>query len=192
MLADMLMEENSVLQMEVELYSKVKAKMDKNHREYYLREQIKSINEELGEDDVESEVETYIETIKTLNIEEKHAEKLEKDAKKLLRMPQTSSEAAVIRSYLDFVLELPWNETTEDNVDIVAAQKKLDNDHYGMDRVKERIIETLAVKVMSPDIKGQIICLYGPPGVGKTSIAKSIADCMGRKYGRLSLGGVRD
>ncbi len=192
-LAGILDKENELLSLEREIYDKVKEQIDKNQRDYYLREQIKAISAELneGESPME-ESQEYIEKIIKLNLSNEHTEKLVKEANRIAKMSTTSPEAGVVRNYLDNVLSLPWNESTQDKIDIEKAKNLLDKEHYGMDKVKERILELLAVRVMSPDIKGQIICLVGPPGVGKTSIAKSIAKSMGRKYSRMSLGGVRD
>lgn len=185
--------ENSILSVEKEIYDKVKEQIDRNQREYFLREQMKAISEELGENEsVKDEVQEYCAKIKKLSLDEKSEEKLIKEAERLYKMPDNSHEAGVIRGYLDSCLELPWNKRTIDKLDIKAAKRVLDKDHYGMEKVKDRILELLAVRKLAPDIKGQIICLVGPPGVGKTSIAKSIATAMGRKYARVSLGGMRD
>lgn len=192
MLAQILEEENDILSLENEIHEKVRSQIDNNQREYYLREQMKAISAELGEDSSQDEIYEYHMRIQKLKLEEETAEKLRKEADRLLRMPSSSHEAGVIKNYLDTVLDLPWNVTTKDKINIERAKKQLDRDHYGMEKVKERILETMAVRALAPDIKGQIICLAGPPGVGKTSIAKSIAKSMGRKYVRLSLGGVRD
>ncbi len=191
---------NKLLSREVEIFKvehniagKVQEQMDKNQRDYYLREQIKAIHNELGEDDdIEYEYEGYIKKINSLSLPGEVSEKLYKEAARLRKMQYNSPESTVVRTYLDTVLELPWNKSTSDKLEIDKAKKLLDRDHYGMEKVKERILEFLAVKQLAPDIKGQIICLVGPPGVGKTSIGKSIAKAMGRKFARLSLGGVRD
>ncbi len=189
----LLARELEIFKVESNLAGKVQEQMDKNQRDYFLREQIKAIHEELGDDDdVESEYEKYAEKIRKLNLSEEISEKLIKEAARLRKMQVNSPESTVIRTYLDNVLELPWNTKTKDKLNLSSAQKVLDRDHYGMEKVKERILEFLAVKQLSPDSKGQIICLVGPPGVGKTSIGKSIAKAMGRKFARLSLGGVRD
>ncbi|MBR5486115.1 MAG: endopeptidase La [Oscillospiraceae bacterium] len=193
MICDMLENENQVMGLEREIYDKVKAQMDKNHRDYYLREQIKVINNELGDnDDIDEEIRRYEEKIAKLKLNEECTEKLKKEVDRLKKMPSNGHEAAVIRGYLDTCLELPWNTVTKDKIDVVKAKAQLDKDHYGMEKVKERIIESLAVRKLAPDVKGQIICLVGPPGVGKTSVARSIAKAIGRNYVRLSLGGVRD
>ncbi|WRS28261.1 endopeptidase La [Oscillospiraceae bacterium MB08-C2-2] len=185
-------EENEILSLEQEIQEKVRDQIDTNQREYYLREQMKAISAELGDGDSQSEAYEYHEKIEALKLDEESAERLHKEADRLLKMPGNSHEAGVIKTYLDTCLELPWNKTTRDRFDIAKAKKQLDADHYGMEKVKERILEMLAVRKLAPDMKGQIICLAGPPGVGKTSVANSIAKSLGRKYVRMSLGGVRD
>ncbi len=193
LLIQILEEENEILSLEQEIHEKVRSQIDTNQREYYLREQMKAISAELGDgESVQDDVYEYHVRIDKLKLDEDSAEKLHKEADRLLKMPHNSHESGVIKSYLDSVLELPWNKYTKDKIDIGKAQKQLDKDHYGMFKVKERILEMLAVRALAPDMKGQIICLAGPPGVGKTSIAKSIAKSLGRKYVRMSLGGVRD
>ena len=191
--AVLLMHEVEVLEIEQEIHQKVRDQVGKNQRDYYLREQIKTIQGELGEgDDVIAEAEEYQARILALKLPEETENKLMAETKRLSRMSQHSPEMAVIRTYLDTCLELPWKQKTKDRVDIAAAKRMLDADHYGIDKVKERILEYLAVKRLAPDLKGQILCLVGPPGVGKTSVAQSFARAMGRKMARLSLGGVRD
>lgn len=150
------------------------------------------IRNELGEEDEEEEVASYQTRIQALQLDEAVEEKLLKDVSRMARQPFGSSEGAVLRNYLDAVLELPWNRRTRERVDIQAARKILDEDHFGLEKVKERILEILAVKKMAPELPGQIICLVGPPGVGKTSIAYSIARCLNRNMARISLGGVHD
>ena len=172
---------------------RVQAQMDDNQREYYLREQLKAIAEELGEgESALSEAEKYRERILALHLEKESEEKLLQECDRMARMQPTSPESAVSRSYLDAVLALPWDQYSKENLNLENARKILDKDHYGLDEVKERILELLAVRKLSPDVKGQIICLAGPPGVGKTSIAKSLAKAMNRAYTRVSLGGVHD
>lgn len=172
---------------------RVQAQMDDNQREYYLREQLKAIAEELGEgESALSEAEKYRERILALHLDTESEEKLLQECDRMARMQPTSPESAVSRSYLDAVLALPWNQYSKENLNLENARKILDKDHYGLDEVKERILELLAVRKLSSDVKGQIICLAGPPGVGKTSIAKSLAKAMNRAYTRVSLGGVHD
>lgn len=193
LLAQAMEKENEILSLEHDIYDKVRESMDKSQREYYLREQLRVISEELGEEEsVADEADEYCRRIEALHLPQEMAEKFYHEANRLSKMPPNSHESSVIRGYLDLCLDLPWNTSTQDKIDIAKAKAQLDRDHYGLTKVKERILETLAVRKMAPDIKGQIICLVGPPGVGKTSIAKSIAKSMGRKYARISLGGVRD
>ena len=193
LLISMLRSEMEIMETEIEIQEQVKEQIDKNQREYYLREQLKVISNQLGEgrSSFEDSVD-YIDKIIELALPEETEEKLINGAEKLVKMSQSSQEAAVLRTYLDTVLSLPWNVRTKDKLNTDNVQKQLDKDHYGMKKVKERITETIAVRALAPDIKGQIICLYGPPGVGKTSIGRSVAEALGRKYVRISLGGVRD
>ncbi len=189
----LLSRELEIFKVEHNIAGKVREQLDKNQRDYFLREQIKAIHDELGEEEgLEFEYDSYVDRIEKLKLSEEVSEKLLKEAARLRRMQPNSPESTVVRTYLDTCLELPWNTETKDKLNISSARKILDNDHYGMEKVKERILEFLAVKQLSPNINGQIICLVGPPGVGKTSIGKSIAKAMGRKFSRLSLGGVRD
>lgn len=185
--------ECQILELEKKIEDKVQEQMDENQKEYYLREQIRAISEELGQgDDPLEESGEYAKAIKALDLPEEIAAQLHKESRKLGKMPPGSHEATVVRTYLDTCLALPWNVTTKDNLDLARARRILDRDHDGMEKVKERIIEALAVRQLSAEMKGQVLCLVGPPGVGKTSIARSIAEAMGRKYVRVSLGGVRD
>lgn len=185
--------EITLLHTENEIQDKVKQQMDKNQREYYLREQLKVISDELGDGDSPvEEADAYRTKIRSLHLPEASAEKLLHECDKLSKMPFGSHEATVVRGYLDTCLALPWNVQTTDRIDLSAAEKKLDHDHYGLKKVKERILELLAVRKLQPDVRGQIICLIGPPGVGKTSIVRSVAQAMNRKYVRVSLGGVHD
>lgn len=188
----LLRHELEVLKLESEMQDKTREQIDKGQRDYYLREQLKVIRNELGEDDEEEDAAAYRAKIQALHLEQDVEEKLLKDVSRMAKQPFGSSEGAVLRSYLDTILELPWNKRTRERVDIQAARKILDEDHFGLEKVKERILEILAVKQMAPELPGQIICLVGPPGVGKTSIAYSIARCLNRKMARISLGGVHD
>ena len=190
---ELLQREIRVLAVEKEIQAKVSEQMDRNQRDYYLREQMRAIAGELDEgDDTHAEADQYRTRIRALKLVQEGEEKLLKEADRLARMQGNSQEAAVIRSYLDTCLDLPWNTYTQDDLNLKKAAELLDKEHYGLKKVKERILEILAVRSLVPDMKSQIICLAGPPGVGKTSIARSIAACMGRKYVRMSLGGVRD
>lgn len=181
--------ELDILSIEKELNDSALESMARNQREYYLREEMKAIQSELGEDD---DIEQYRVKIQALPVSDEIREKLLKELGRLQKQPFGSSEAAVLRNYLDVCLEIPWGKTTKETVNIAKARKKLDDDHFGLDKVKERVLEYLAVKQLSPDIKGGLICLVGPPGTGKTSIAQSIAAATNRKLVRISLGGVHD
>ena len=183
-------EEIEVLALESELHKKTRERINRSQREFYLREEMKSIQEELG--DTTSEIDEYRDKIHRAALPEDVEKKLLKETDRLAKSPFGSAEATVLANYLDVCLELPWTTSTKDRTDISAARKILDADHEGLDDVKERLLEYLAVKQLNPELKGQIICLYGPPGVGKTSIAASLAKAMKRKYVRVSLGGVRD
>ena len=192
-LVEMLRRECQVMKIEKEIAEKVNESMDKNQRDYYLHEQLHIISDELGEgDDTHAEADEYRRRITELHLAEDSEKKLLKEVDRLSKMQGSNQEATVIRTYLDTCLDLPWNTFTVDDLDISRAQQILDRDHYGLKKVKDRILETLAVRKLAPDVKAQIICLVGPPGVGKTSIARSIAESLGRKYVRISLGGVRD
>ena len=193
-LCSLLSSEIQMLKLENEISRKVERNMDQNQKDYYLREQMHVISQELDGGDTENEAENYRKKINAIqNISDQSREKLLKEVRRLSKMDQSSgTEATVIRNYLDTVLALPWDNFTEDSLDLAHARSVLDEDHYGLDEVKDRIIELLAVRQLNPDITGQIICLAGPPGVGKTSIVQSLARAMGRKYERISLGGVRD
>ena len=192
-LVEMLRRECQVMKIEKEIAEKVNESMDKNQRDYYLREQMHIISEELGDaEDTLAEAEKYAQKIQDLHLDAASEEKLLKECDRLARMQGSSAESGVIRSYLDACLALPWHTATEDDLDQAHARKVLDREHYGLQKVKERILELLAVRKLNQDVKGQIICLVGPPGVGKTSIAHSIAECMNRKFARMSLGGVHD
>ena len=193
LLLRMLDKECQLLELEKKIESKVQEQMDANQREYYLREQMRAITEELGEsDDPIEESAEYAKTIDGLQLSEGISNALHKECRKLGKMPPGSHEATVVRTYLDTCLALPWNTVTKDKLDLTKARRILDRDHTGLEKVKERIVEALAVRRLSSEMKGQVLCLVGPPGVGKTSIARSIAKAMGRQYVRVSLGGVRD
>lgn len=192
-LCKLLSKEAEILSIELEISDKVQERMDKSQRDYYLREQIKVASAELGDDDSPTaEAKKYKEKIATLPIDEKSKKKLFEECDRLVKTSPGSPEANVSRTYLERVTSLPFGVYTEDSTDVPAARKILDKDHYGLLDVKERILELIAVKRLAPDANAQILCLVGPPGVGKTSIAKSLAKALGRKYVRISLGGVRD
>ena len=184
--------EVEMLQLDADIQAKTHANIDQNQKDYYLREQMRVIREELGEGDDQSEFDDYRKKILALQLPKDSEEKLLKDVSRLKKQPFGSSEASVLRNYLDTVLELPWNERTKEKVDVAAVRKVLDKDHYGLEKVKERILETIAVRQMAPEMPAQILCLVGPPGVGKTSIAYSIAKSLNRKMARIALGGVHD
>ena len=184
--------ECDVLGFEHEMEGKVRDQLIRTQRDQILRTQIRVLQNELGEEDEDDEIEVYRQKILELQLEEDTEKHLMKEVSKLAKQPYSSAEAAVIRNYLDVCLEMPWNVTTRERVSVDAARKVLERDHYGLGKVKERILETIAVRQMNPESKGQIICLVGPPGVGKTSIAISVAKALNRKLARLSLGGVRD
>lgn len=192
-LLDIMANENEILEVEKNITTKVRQQIDKNQKEYYLREQIKAIQKELGDaGDIATEVEEYREKIEEANLPEEVKKKALKEIDRLSRMHSSSAESSVVRTYLDIVLELPWSKKTDEKLDIKHAAEILDRDHFGLEKVKERILEYLAVRKMKNGLHGPIICFAGPPGVGKTSIAKSIAEALNRSYVRMSLGGVRD
>lgn len=183
----------AVLKIERRIAGKVKERIDKNQKEYYLREQLKVIQDELGEDDgIKAEAKQYEERIKKLKAAKAVKEKLLKETERFRKMQSSSAESSVIRSYLDTVLELPWNKRTKESFDLSSAKKILEEEHYGLSDVKERVLEYLAVRQLTKGENGTILCLAGPPGVGKTSVAKSIAHALDRKYVRISLGGIHD
>ena len=192
-LSVMLADETELLMLEADIQAQVQDRMDKNQREYYLREQLKVISGELNEDDSPvGDAEKYRDKIRLLNMPESSKERLYEECDRLVRVSAVSPESYVTRTYLERCIKLPWGVVTKDNADINHARKVLDRDHYGLDEVKDRIIEYIGVRKLVPDIRSQIICLVGPPGVGKTSIAKSLAAALGRNYVRVSLGGVHD
>ena len=192
-LAHALGREVSILELEQEVQSKVREQLADNQRDYVLREQLKVLRQELGEgENGDSEQDEYRARIEKAGLPEEAAKKAEKELARLSKQPFGSAEATVIRNYLDVLLDLPWNKRAKERTDVAAARKILDADHYGLQKVKERILEFLAVRQLAPELKGQVICLVGPPGVGKTSIAMSVARATGRKLTRISLGGVHD
>ncbi|OUN25027.1 endopeptidase La [Pseudoflavonifractor sp. An85] len=191
-LARILAREVEIRQVESELEGKVQEQMAENQRDYYMREQLKVIQRELGDRDDGDEIAEYRQRVREAKLPDEVREKLNKEIKHLEKQPYGSAEASVLRGYLDTCLELPWMVKTKERANVATVSKVLETDHYGLEKVKERILEFVAVKQLSPDIKGQVLCLVGPPGVGKTSIAMSVAKAMNRKLARISLGGVHD
>lgn len=190
---EILVRDNENLQTEAEIQEKVRAEIDSNQREYFLREEMKIIADELGEsEDPVAESDIYRKKIEKLNCNQEIKDKLYSECNKLMKMPLSSQEATVSRNYLDKCLEIPFNNFTKDSINLDKARKVLDKEHYSLEKIKDRIVEHLAVMKRNPDFNGQIICLYGPPGVGKTSIVKSLAKAMNRNYVRIALGGVHD
>lgn len=188
-----LKKENSVLLIEREIQDKVQDEIDRSQREYYLREEMRVLTDELGEtDNPVEEADAYRDKIEKLDCSAEIKEKLLKECDKLMKMPSGSHEGTVERNYIDKCLEIPFGKYTKNNIDLAKARKILDKDHYGLEKVKERIVDSLAVYKRNPDFSGQILCLAGPPGVGKTSVVKSLAKAMGRKYVRIALGGIHD
>ncbi len=186
----LLEEEKEILACEAEIHNTVRARVDEHHKEFFLREQMRAIQQELGEDN--DEIEEYSVKIERTAMPDEVREKLKKELSKLAKTPFGAAESAVLRNYLDTCLDIPWQKTTKDKLNLATAAKVLDRDHYGLEKIKARILEFIAVRKLAPDIRNQILCLVGPPGVGKTSIAASVAEALGRKYARISLGGVRD
>ncbi len=185
--------EIEVLELQQHIAQQAKGEIDKSQREYFLRQQLKTIQQELGEtSELQEEIKQMREKLEKLKMPKEAREEVEKQIKKLERMHPDAAETAVVRNYLEWMLELPWNKSTKDNLDINRAKKILDEDHYGLEKVKERILEILSVKKLNKKMKGPILCFVGPPGVGKTSLGKSIARALGRKFVRMSIGGVRD
>ena len=175
------------------IQSEVQSEMDKTQREYFLREQLKAIQRELGEEDeTQAEINELREQIEEAGLPEEARKQAERELSRLEKLPPAAAEHGVIRTYLEWILDLPWSKSTEDNLDIAHARKVLDADHYDIEKVKERILEHLAVRKLKPDARGSILSFVGPPGVGKTSLGKSIARALGRKFERISVGGVRD
>ena len=188
----LLRKEVVVLEMEADIQEKTRAYIDQDQRDYFLREQMKVIRDELGEGEDTSEFSEYERSILALNLPEESEKKVLKDLQRLKKQPFGSAEASVLRNYLDTVLEVPWNKRTKERIDVEAARKVLDKDHFGLEKVKERILESIAVRAVAPDMPPQILCLVGPPGVGKTSVAYSVARSLNRKMTRIALGGVHD
>jgi ATP-dependent Lon protease len=194
-LIELMQAEIEILQVEKKIRSRVKKQMEKTQKEYYLNEQMQAIQKELGggeRDEFKNEIQEIEEALKTKRMSKEATAKVKKELKKLKMMHPTSAEATVVRNYIDWILDLPWYDKSEERFDLVEAEKILDEDHYGLKKIKERILEYLAVQALTKKLKGPVLCFVGPPGVGKTSLAKSIARATGRKFVRLSLGGVRD
>jgi len=189
---DYMNREIDMLELGNKIQDNVKQQIDKSQREYYLREQLKAIKKELGDDDGEQDIQELKDKLSRLNLPEEVRKEAERELSRMEKMHPESAEYTVSRTYLDWICELPWNISTQDNLDVDYVKKILDEDHYGLEKVKDRIIEYLAVRKLKDDMKGPILCFVGPPGVGKTSLGKSIARAMGRKFERLSLGGIRD
>ncbi len=190
---ELLTKELELLDVQSKISTEAKGEMDKLQRQYFLRQQLKAIQKELGEGtEIQEEIKGYQEKLGKLKVDKEIREELEKQIDRLSQMHPESAETAVVRNYLDWMFALPWNKSTVDNLNLIKARKILDEDHYGLDKVKERILEYLGVRKLSKKIKGPILCFVGPPGVGKTSLGRSIARALGRKFIRISLGGVRD
>jgi ATP-dependent Lon protease len=185
--------EMEICSLEEKINSEVRVNMEKEQRDYYLRQKIKAIHHQLGDTgSPDEEADSYRAKLKALELPKEQSEKIEREISRLASMPPMMAESAVIRNYLDWIFDLPWHQESKDNLDLKKAQKILDSDHYGLDKIKERILEYLAVRVLSDRVKGPILCFVGPPGVGKTSLARSIARAMGREFARVSLGGIHD
>jgi len=187
-----LAKQNEILQMKAKIQSDVQQTLDKTQREYILREQMKAIQKELGDDDGTSEVNELREKIEAAGMPDEVKEKALKEVGRLEKIPQASPEQGVIRTYVDWLISVPWRKAPEDDWDIAEAARILDEDHYGLPKIKDRILEYMAVRKLSHELRAPILCFVGPPGVGKTSLGKSIARAMGRKFIRMSLGGIRD
>lgn len=193
LLMSILMSEIELLKLKNSIAVRVKDNIDKNQKEYYLREQLRVIQNELtGSDNNDDEIESYFTKLKKISVPKETEEKIRSEIKRLQLMPDNSHEATVVRTYLDTVFELPWNKETKEKTNLDKCRKQLDKEHYGLLKVKERILEYIAVREHAPEKNGMILCLIGPPGVGKTSVVSSVANATGRKFARLSLGGVRD
>lgn len=192
LMMEILLNETNVMQIKNDLQSKVKARVDKNQKDYILREQMKVIREELGEDNTSSDIEQFEETLKKLDADQPVKDRIAKEINRFKNVAASPSESSVVRSYIETLLELPWNKKSEDNTDLQNAKKVLDDDHYGLEKVKDRMLEFLAVRNLTSRGDSPIICLVGPPGTGKTSIARSVAKALNKEYVRICLGGVRD
>ena len=190
---ELLMREIDLLEVQQKITMEARGEMDKSQREYYLRQQLKAIQQELGEgSELTEEIQAFRDKVAKLKVPEEPALEIERNLKKLERMHPDSSETAVTRTYLEWMTEMPWGTVTDDNLDLGAAQAILDEDHYGLEKIKDRLVEYLAVRKLNPDHKGTILCFVGPPGTGKTSLGRSVARALGRKFARISLGGVHD
>ncbi|HET9129778.1 MAG TPA: LON peptidase substrate-binding domain-containing protein, partial [Terriglobia bacterium] len=190
---ELLTKELEVLEVQSDINAQARGEIDRNQREFYLRQQMKAIQQELGEgNELQEEIDQYRKKIKKAKMPPEVAEESERQVGRLERMHPDAAETATLRNYLDWMIGLPWSKSTKDNLDLKKAQKILDEDHYGLDKIKERILEHLAVRKLKKDSRGPILCFVGPPGVGKTSLGKSIAKALGRKFVRMSLGGVHD
>ncbi|MGZ5487626.1 MAG: endopeptidase La, partial [Candidatus Aminicenantales bacterium] len=190
---ELLTRELELLDVQSKISTEAKGEMDKLQKQYFLRQQMKAIQKELGEgNEIQEEIRLYQEKLRKIRVSDEVKEELEKQISRLAQMHPESAETSVVRNYLDWMFMLPWNKSTTDTIDLVKAKRILDEDHYGLDKVKERILEYLGVRKLSKTTKGPILCFVGPPGVGKTSLGKSIARALGRKFVRISLGGVHD
>ena len=191
-LIDFMLNELEILRIEKKVRNRVKQQMEKSQKEYYLSEQIRALQKELGKGDEKSEIQELADKIKKAGMPKGVYEKAQKELKRLELMPPMSAEGTVVRNYVDWLIDIPWKPGTRDKIDISQASKILDEDHYGLQKIKERILEYLSVRKLVDKMNGPILCFVGPPGVGKTSLGKSIAHALGRKFVRVSLGGVRD
>src|SRR5437763_6485274 len=192
-LSELLARELEVLEIGGRIQSQVQSELEKGQREFFLRQQLKAIQEELGEsDETQAEVNELREQIEEADLPEHALKQAERELARFERLPPQSAEHGVIRAYLEWIVSLPWSVSTEDHIDLEAARKVLDRDHYDIEKVKDRILEFLAVRSLKPDARSSILCFVGPPGVGKTSLGRSVAEAMGRKFERISVGGVRD
>ena len=190
---ELLMREIDLLEVQQKITMEARGEMDKSQREYYLRQQLKAIQQELGEgSELAEEIQAFRDKLAKMKVPEEPATEIDRNLKKLERMHPDSSETAVTRTYLEWMTEMPWGTVTEDNLDLKEAKKILDEDHYGLEKIKDRLVEYLAVRKLNPEHKGTILCFVGPPGTGKTSLGKSVARALGRKFSRISLGGVHD